>query len=153
GGASVTSVTIPAGSSSVSFYYGATLAGTPTITASGPLTSALQQETITPAAVDKLLFVTAPSGNQTATATATIGAYQIQEQDQFANPVTASSAVAVSLSSSSTGTKFFSTASGGVSGTQVSSVTIANGGTSTGNFYYADTKAGTPTLTAHATGI
>jgi hypothetical protein len=49
-GASVTSVSIPAGQSSTSFYYGDKTAGTPTITATkGSLTSANQQETITAA--------------------------------------------------------------------------------------------------------
>ncbi|MDR3645017.1 MAG: invasin domain 3-containing protein, partial [Clostridia bacterium] len=50
GGQAVTSVTIAAGSSSTSFYYGDTKTGTPTITASAPgLTSGTQSETITAA--------------------------------------------------------------------------------------------------------
>jgi hypothetical protein len=45
-GTPATSVTIPAGSSSVSFYYGDANAGSPTITASGSLSSDSQGETI-----------------------------------------------------------------------------------------------------------
>jgi len=56
GGASVGSVTIPSGSSTVSFYYADTKAGSPVITASGTLTSATQTETITAAAVAGLAF-------------------------------------------------------------------------------------------------
>ena len=51
-GTSVTSVTIPSGSSSTTFWYGNTTAGTPTITASGSgLVSGTQKETITTAPV------------------------------------------------------------------------------------------------------
>ena len=154
GGSGATSVTIPASASSVTFYYGDTVAGTPTIqVSSAGLGSDTQQETITAAAVNKLVFTTVPSGNQTATSTATIGAYQVQEQDSFGNPVTAGSTVTVSLSSNSTGTKFFSLTSGGAVGTAVTSVSISSGQSTSGNFYYADTKAGSPGLTAHASGI
>jgi hypothetical protein len=56
-----TTVTIPAGSSSLSFYYGDTMAGTPTITAkSGTLTPGTQVETITPAKASQLVFSTQP---------------------------------------------------------------------------------------------
>jgi hypothetical protein len=108
---------------------------------------------ITTGPVTMLVFSTTPSGNQTASATATIGAYQIQEQDQFGNPVTAGTAVAVNVSSNSSGTKFFSLSSGGAVGTMVTTVTITSGQSTSGNFYYSDTKAGTPTLTAQATGV
>ena len=49
-GTSTTSVIIPGGESSVTFYYGDTLPGNPVVTASGPLISAIQAETITLAA-------------------------------------------------------------------------------------------------------
>jgi hypothetical protein len=109
---------------------------------------------VSAASVSKLAFTTVPSGNQTASATATLGAYQVQEQDTFGNPVTAASTVTLALSTSSSGTTghtpFFTTTSGGSTS---SSVTIASGQSTTGNFYYSDTLAGTPTLTAQATGI
>ena len=50
GGAAITSVSIPSGSSSAAIYYGDTKVGTPTLTASSTLTSDTQVETITPAA-------------------------------------------------------------------------------------------------------
>ena len=61
-GPSVTTVTIPAGSSSVSFYYGDTKAGTSTITATGAsLTGATQTATITAAAPRRLVFGQQPT--------------------------------------------------------------------------------------------
>jgi hypothetical protein len=108
---------------------------------------------ITPGAANKLVFSTVPSGNQTATSTATIGPYQVQEQDQFGNPVTAGSTVTVTLSSNSAGTKFFSLTSGGAIGIATTTVNIAGGQSTSANFYYSDTKAGSPTLTAHNAGI
>ncbi|GAB3548625.1 hypothetical protein GCM10027404_12840 [Arthrobacter tumbae] len=61
-GASVTSVTIPAGSSTVSFYYGDTKAGIPTITTAGPgLSGATQTATITAAAPKRLIFGQQPT--------------------------------------------------------------------------------------------
>jgi hypothetical protein len=110
--------------------------------------------TVAAATANKLVFTTVPSGNQTASATATIGAYQVQEQDALGNPVTAGSTVTVNLSTTSVGTigntPFFSTTSGGTSGT---SVTIASGQSTSGTFYYSDTTAGAPTLKAQAAGI
>ncbi len=67
GGSNVTSVTIPAGQSSVNFYYGDQNAGTPTITAAkGGLTSATQQETITVAPAGLAITLT-PTSNGTLT--------------------------------------------------------------------------------------
>jgi len=109
--------------------------------------------TVALGAVNKLAFTTVPSGNQTASATATIGAYQVQEQDSFGNPVAAGSTVTLTLSTTSgaTGhTPFFTPTSGGSSG---AAVTIGSGQSTTANFYYSDTLAGTPTATASATGI
>jgi Flp pilus assembly protein TadG len=108
---------------------------------------------ITAGTATKLGFTAMPAGNQNATATATIGAYQVQRQDQSGNAVTAGGAITVNLMSNSAGTEFFSLSSGGAAGTAVTSVAIANNASTSGNFFYADTLAGTPTLTAHATGI
>src|SRR5205823_2469602 len=67
GGSNITTVTIPNGSSSTTFFYGDTKAGTPTITvahaAAPALTSDTQQETITAGAASKLVITsTAVSG-------------------------------------------------------------------------------------------
>ena len=159
-GTAVTSVNIASGqSTSGNFYYSDTKAGTPTLTAhnAGITNDGTTSTTIVAAGVNKLAFSTTPAGNQTASATATIGAYQVQEQDSFGNAVTAGSTVTVSLSTTSVGTSghtpFFSLTSGGASGTAVTSVNIASGQSTSGSFYYSDTKAGTPTLTAHNAGI
>jgi hypothetical protein len=62
GGTTITSISIPTGSSSATFYYGDNKSGSPTLTASGSLTSATQVETVTAAAASKLVFTTQPAG-------------------------------------------------------------------------------------------
>lgn len=75
GGTNVTSVTIPAGQSSVNFYYGDQNAGTPTITAAkGGLSSATQQETITVAPAGLAITLT-PTSNGTLTCQAIAATY------------------------------------------------------------------------------
>ena len=64
-------------------------------------------------------------------------------------PITSGSLV-VSLTTSSAGGHFYSD-SGGV--TVITSVTIANGASESSSYYYKDTTAGSPTLTASATGF
>jgi hypothetical protein len=96
----------------------------------------------------KLVFTTTVAGNQSATATATIGPWAVQVQDSAGNPVAANSAVTLALASSSSGTTFFTPTS---SGSAAGPITIAAGSSTSANFYYADTKAGTPTLTVSGT--
>ena len=88
-----------------------------------------------------LSFATAP---QTLTAGSPSAAMTVQLQ------TSATSAVTVNLSSSSA-QGAFSTSAGGP-WTSTLSVTIPAGSTTSGSFYYEDTKAGSPTLTASATG-
>ena len=147
GGAGVTSVTIGGGSSTTSFFYGDTVAGSPTITAStAGLTSATQQATINPGAASKLA-VTSAAVSGTASSTANLGPITVQEQDQFGNPTT--TATTVILSSNSTGAPLFSSTLNGPTTTSVS----IPGGSSTVSFFYGDAKAGTPTVTAAASGL
>jgi hypothetical protein len=143
GGAAVTSVTLPANTSSVTAYYGDETPGTPTITAAATgLTSATQQEAITAGAPAKLIFTTSPvSGN--ASNSATLGPITVEEQDAYGNVATSGSPTTVTLTSTSAGASFASTAGGAA----VTSVTIP-GSSSTATFYYGDTKAGNPTITA-----
>jgi hypothetical protein len=94
-------------------------------------------------AANKILFTTTA---QTLTAGTVSSIYTFQVQDTFGNAV--STTATVNLSSTSTGTVTFSATSGGASVTSVSLTA-----TSTASFYYKDTKAGTPTITAAATGI
>ena len=142
-----TTVTIPNGQSSATFYYGDSKVGTPTITAAANgLTSATQQETIASGPAAQLTFTnSAVSG--TASTNATLGPLTVQEQDAFGNTTT--SALTINLSSSSTGTSEFAATSGGGATT---SITIA-AGRSTASFFYGDTQAGTPTITGAATGL
>jgi len=145
-GTAVTSVDIPSGSSSVSFYYGDTKAGTPTITAaSSGLASATQQETVTAATVEQLVFVTAPVSGTTS-AGPDLGPLAVQEQDGFGNPTT--TAETIDLSSSSAGGMF----SASQNGSGVNSVDIPSGSSSV-SFYYGDTNTGSPTVTAAASGL
>ncbi len=147
GGATVSSVSLPANASSVTAYYGDTKAGTPTITAAATgLTSATQGETITPGTAGQLIFTTTTRSGA-ASNSATLGPITIQEQDVYGNATT--SATTVNLSSSSSGIHEFAAISGG---TPVTSVSIP-AGNSTASFFYGDTKAGTPVVTAAATGL
>ncbi|HEY5303655.1 MAG TPA: hypothetical protein VIJ86_06315 [Acidimicrobiales bacterium] len=146
GGSAVTSVSILSGSSTATFYYGDTSAGTPTITAvASGLTSVTQKETVNSAAADQLVFTSAQVSGLTS-ATTNLGPITVQEQDSFGNPTT--TAEIVNLSSSSSGA-MFSTALGG---TRVTSVSIASG-SSTATFYYGDSHAGTPKITPTASGL
>ena len=83
----------------------------------------------------------------TASSTANLGPITVQEQDQFGNPTT--TATTVILSSNSTGAPLFSATLNGPTTTSVS----IPGGSSTVSFFYGDAKAGTPTVTAAASGL
>ena len=110
------------------------------------MTSATQQETITAGAAAQLVFTTgAVSGG--ASNSPTLGPITVQEQDAYGNVST--TALTVNLSSSSAGTHEFAATSGG---TAITSINIA-AGSSTATFYYGDTKAGIPIITAAAAGV
>lgn len=150
GGPSTTTVTIPADSSSVNFYYADTKAGGPTLTVSGALTSTTQNETIVAAAASNFKITTAALSGIASSTTGiaptgpVIGPITVEQQDPFGNPVNASAGgTGVTLASTSAGTKVFSATSGG---STTASVTIQSGSSSV-NFYYGDTLAGTPTIT------
>ena len=125
-----------------------------TLTATdGTLTSATSNTfSVLPAPASQLVFSKVPSGGQSVSATATSGAYQVQEQDVYGNPVAAAAPVTLTLATSSSGTTgfapFFSLTSGGASATATTTITIPTGATTSPSFYYSDTQAGTPTLTA-----
>ena len=156
GGATTTSINISSGSSSATFYYGDKQAGSPQITASASgLTSAMQSETISAAGVQQLT-ITSSAVSGAATSSATLGAspcasppcpITVQEQDAFGNPTT--TAETVNLSSNSAGTAVFSATS---DGSPTTSVNITSG-SSNASFFYGDTKAGSPKITAAASGL
>jgi len=143
GGTAISSITIPANQSIVDVFYGDTVAGTPTITASSSgLSSATQVQAITAAAASKFVITSSPVAG-VASSTPTLGPITIQRQDTFGNPVM-TGATTVNFASTSTGTKVFAATSGG---TSITSATILSGASSV-NVYYGDTFIGSPTITA-----
>ncbi len=146
-GAVITSVLVPAGSSSVNLAYKDTQVGSPVISASAAgLVSATQTETITATAVAaQLAFTTAPINLGVGS---TSGVITVVLEDLNGNAVNATAAgVSVALASTS-GTGVFKSTGGAT----ITGVTIA-AGSSTASFKYVDTVSGTPTLTASATGL
>ena len=101
---------------------------------------------ITPG-VGTQLQITSNPINTTASSSAT-GALTVTLEDAAGNPTTKTTAITVNLSSTSAGKKFAAT-SGGASVTSVS--LPAN--TQSVNAFYGDTVAGSPTITAAATGL
>lgn len=90
-----------------------------------------------------------PSATGNASSTATIGAYTVALKDYAGNNVNAEVATTINLASNSTGTKGFSTTSGGaISGSSF----VIPAGSATGTFYYGDSKVGTATLTVSSSG-
>src|SRR5438132_819675 len=89
GGGTIPSVSIPSSTNSVSFFYGDTKAGTPTVTAtgSGGFSSTVSQTaTVNAAAASKLVF-TSSALSFTATSSPTAGPITIQSQDSFGNQI------------------------------------------------------------------
>ena len=152
GGASVTSVSLPANSPSVTAYYGDTNDGTPTITAATTgLTSDTQQETITAGPATQLNIISAPVAGLAST-NANLGPLTVQLQDQFGNAVNAPAAgETVALSSTTPNNASFSQTQN-AAGNTTATITIASG-TSSANFYYGYNATGTPTITAAHTGL
>ncbi|WP_411719707.1 hypothetical protein [Mycetocola sp.] len=151
GGAGVTSMTIPGGSSSATFYYGDEKAGTPTITARAGLLTATQMATVTALAGTHLGFKV-PEGSSPATlpTRATIGPIIVQFQDRFGNAVVTTESIVVSLATNSkTGSALFAASREGAS---ITTVTIlAN--TSGTDIYFGDSKAGAPEISATGAGM
>jgi hypothetical protein len=146
GGSSETSVSVPPGSSTATFFYGDSKAGSPVITAAGGSLIAMQTEKVI---AEKLVF-TSSAVTGTATSSPTVGPITVQLQDGSGNPVNAGAGgVTVGLSSNSAGVHEFSATSGG---SAVTSVTIPSG-SSTATFYYGDETAGSPTITASAADV
>src|SRR3989441_578502 len=144
GGSALTSVSIPSSANSVSFFYGDTKAGTPTITAAGRdafSSTATQTETVNAAAASKLVFTTSAL-SFTATSSPTAGPITVQSQDSFGNP-------SIFFFNDTATTEIYTLSlhdalpiSGGSALTSVSIPSSAN----SVSFFYGDTKAGTPTI-------
>jgi hypothetical protein len=148
---SVTSVTIPAYSTSTNFYYEDNATGTPTLTATSfGLTSGTQQETVNAAAPKATSVVILPTA-QTLTTGVASSAFTVQIKDASGNPFLVASATQVNLYTTSGLGRFDTSAAGAFNGS-ITSVTVL-AGQSTAIFYYKDNSAGTPTLTAASTGL
>jgi hypothetical protein len=145
-----TTVTIAPGSQTATFYYGDEKAGWPAITATATgVTPATRQLTIMAASQSKLA-ITSAAVSGPASATANLGPVTIQLQDAFGNPVHAGpDGLTVHLMSNSTGLHEFSATR---NGNHTTTVTIAPG-SQAATFYYGDEKAGSPAVTATATGL
>ncbi len=140
GGTPVSSVTIPAGSASVSFQYEDTVTGTPTLTASATgESSGQQQETVSAAAAHQVIFTVQPS-NTTAGA-AISPAVQVRILDQYGNLVSQDNSDQVTLG--------VVTGPGGFATGSTTTVT-ASGGIATFSNLLLDT-AGSYSLTENAT--
>ncbi len=147
GGAATTTVSIPANSSSLTLYYGDTKAGTPTLSFSATgLTGTSQQETIQ-AGVGHVLVVTS-GGFAIKAGTAATQPFTVTLEDSYGNVATASATTTVTLSSTSTGGIFSATSGGGATTT-----VFLTTGSSSVTAYYADTKAGAPTIGAAGAGL
>src|SRR2546422_5224987 len=106
GGSTLTSVSIPSSANSVSFFYGDTKAGTPTITATGSgafSSTVTQTETVNAGAASKLVF-TSSALSLTSTSSPTAGPITVQSQDSFGNPANPSSTDTMTPTSSSPAT-------------------------------------------------
>jgi VCBS repeat-containing protein len=140
--ATITSVTIPAGSSTVSFRYRDSATGSPVITASaGGFVSATQTETVM--ALSTIVFTTT---RQLVAPNAVSGLITIQRQSSSGSGQTSGS-LTVQLATSSSGGQFLNSAGSSV----ITSITIPSGSSSV-SFRYRDSTSGTPTVTASATG-
>ena len=141
----ITQVTIADGESSATFDYNDEKSGTPTITGTSTgLTDATQQETITAAAANKLVF----TNTALSQAAGVSGTMTVEVWDEFDNAVTSGGAT-VALSSDSSGTSYFYTTG---TTTAITQVNIADGSSSS-TFDYNDEKSGTPTITGTSTGL
>lgn len=143
----VTGMTCKASALTASTQY--TFSVTPALGASWTGPAATVQVTTQAAATASKLVFTSAAVSGPASSSANLGAITVQEQSASGAPVAAASDVTVNLSSDSPGTATFAANSGGPS---VISIKIPAGSSSV-SLYYGDTKAGSPTITASATGL
>jgi hypothetical protein len=97
---------------------------------------------------DTVAITSAPATGS-ASSTADLGAITVELQDSSGAPVPAAIPTMVFLSSNSTGTAVFAATRRGPA---LTSVTIPPGSSSV-SFFYGDTEAGTPTVTAEVAGL
>ncbi len=146
-----TTVTIASGSSSVTFYYGDTLAGTPTIkAASGSLTPATQQETIT-AGTASVISIVSGSNQSANQGVAFANPLVALVADSFGNPVSGATVTFTAPTSGASGTF----ASGGCttnSPTTTCAVSTGGNGEATSSTFTANSTGGSYNVSAKAAG-
>jgi hypothetical protein len=142
----VTTAQMAAGTSSASFYFKGTVAGSVsvTVTAAG-LTGATQTEMIV-AGPPKIVILTGPASTQAGVCSTQV---TVTLQDAQNNPTTATAATTINLSATGKPLTFSPT---GACGSTVSSVSIAVGA-GTASFFYRGTQVGPATITAAAAGL
>lgn len=145
--AAVSQVTITGGTNSATFYYRDSRTGLPTVTASNlGLTSPTQGVTVTPGLPTKVVFTSSPQTLVVGVCSALTG---IQVQDALDNASPLTSDTAVSLLSGAATTQFHSNPT---CTNPITSVTIPTS-SAVASFYFRDSTAGSPTLTARSTGL
>jgi hypothetical protein len=139
------SITIPEGSSTTSFEYEDTLAGSPTVTATSPGLLATQVETVQPAAPSAVVFTTRA---QTVTAGQPSTAITVELEDQYGNvAIAGSGGLSLALTTTASAGSFLDGNGQPLSGPNL---TIAEGA-SNASFEYEDPRADSPTVTVAAT--
>ena len=148
-GTDVPSVTVPQGSTSVTFYYGDTAAGAPVLLATSPSLGSATLGVQIAAGAPAKLELSGPASGLTAQS-ASLGPFTLALVDAYGNPAPApAGGVDATLASSSPGPYEFALEPGGPS---VSSVQIPQGATGQ-SFYYGDAAQGLPNLAAASPGL
>lgn len=148
GAIQTSSVTIPDGQDSVSFYYKDFSPGSPVLTASASgFVSATTTFTITGGAAPQPKLVYTAGQAQTINTGQVSSKITVERQEQAGTQITTGS-ITVNLASTSSGGAFYSDSNGV---TQINSIPISDGSASA-NFYYKDASVGSPTLTASSAG-
>ncbi len=141
----LSSINVPAGNSTATFYYSDTLVGMKTISVnSAGITGGTQDANIIGGDVHHFAFVTDP---QIIPAQDASGAIIIQAYDVYNNPATMSFSIRLTLSSSSSQYQFSSSSSDWVA------INHIDASSNVVNVYYKDWNLGTPTIIASPTGF
>jgi len=148
-GPSVSSVTVPQGEESATFYYGGTTAGAPLLLATSPSLGSTSLSVQVTAGAPTRLALTGPTSGQS-DVSPTIGPFTLSLTDAYGNPAPApAGGLPVTLASSSPGPDEFSLTAGGPAVTNL----VIPAGAQSLTFYYGDVVGGQPTLTATAQGL
>ncbi len=143
---STTTVVVPAGESSVSFYYSDTKSGSPTIVgAESPdvgWTNASQQEKVLPGPIAQLAFVGEVIANEPDVASDMI---VVETQDRYGNPSPVGDITRLDLTTTSL-TGHFDLSRGGLFDGSINSVGLPLGESFIG-FFYEDSTLGSPQIT------